>query len=194
MNRIVRAVFAAATTALLAVAVSAAPAAAADPPKETRYRWLSCPPGTSTTATIDNTSVEQYFEYVDVYFVHIVGTVVACRTPTSGYEVFGLAAYGGTGAYGSPRPFPRNPPPEHPLLTAIRVYPGAQAVCVIADETTRLACVSLSWAVVGGTARPTVTGPLAVDSPLVAAPAVTDMTVPTGGPGGPGCVLCPDPF
>ncbi|WP_144124856.1 hypothetical protein [Catellatospora sichuanensis] len=193
MNKIVRAVCAAAASVLLAVAPAGAPASAQDLPKDAKYRWLSCPAGTSTTATIDSTWIEQYFEFVDVYFVHIAGTVAPCRTWMTEYEVLGLAAYSSTGAYGSPRPFPRNVPPVYTLLTAIRVYQGAHAVCVIADETTRLGCVSLSWAVVDGVARPTVTGPLAVDSPLVAVPARTDMTVPTGGPAGPGCALCPEP-
>ncbi|MFD0595528.1 hypothetical protein ACFQZ4_27040 [Catellatospora coxensis] len=187
MNRIIRTMAA----ALLAVVVTGTPAAG-DPLKDVTYRWLTCPAGTSTTATIDRTGTQQYYEIFDYHFVELVGTIAPCRGPLQN-EVFALAAYSGASAYGVIRSFPRELTPVRPYSSAIRVYPGARAVCVIANETTRLACVELSWTTVGGADYHSVVGPLPVDSPLVAMPATTQLVFPGGSPGGPTCIICPTP-
>lgn len=168
----------------LAVTAGALPAQASEPPYLQFYKWLPCAAGTSTTGQIDAVSA---YGNDGWYIARVSGSLLTCRPPGTGH-VFGLAGYRGSQAYGEPVQYVPNRPQPYTFTSPVRIYPDVHAVCLISNETTRLACVSIGWVPVNGDVQPVVGGPLAVDSPLVAAPAETDLMV--NGPGGPGCGLC----
>ncbi|GAB4046160.1 hypothetical protein [Catellatospora paridis] len=186
MRRLLRATSAILTA--LAVTAAAVPAQAGyEPPSYHQiYKWLPCAQGTSTIGQID--AVSTYTDHNGWHSVTVSGGIVTCRPVSATGYVYGLAAYHGDFAHGEPFPHTPNQPQPSPFARQIQISPDVHAVCLIADETTRLGCVSIGWVTVDGFALPVVEGPLAVESPLVAAPASTDMMV--RGAGGPGCPAC----
>ncbi|WP_144123094.1 hypothetical protein [Catellatospora sichuanensis] len=175
-----------ATTMILA-ATAVAPATAV-PGGLRYYRWLDCPAGTSNAARIDSMWTD--VDYMGRTLVSFVGEVFPCASPTLDEEVWALAAYSSNSASGKAHPYRFGNLYNGHYYGTRGIGPAVQAVCVIADETTRLACVSISWVDTDGVLLPVVEGPLPVDSPRVAAPAVTNMSVYPD-PIGPGCGLCP---
>ncbi|MEV0454768.1 hypothetical protein [Catellatospora methionotrophica] len=184
-----------AAVAATAVAVSAmtAPATATVPesPALILHKWLVCPAGTNSTGVIAYS--QPLVEPGDRYVVEVGGTFTPCKPPTGSHQVYGLGAYRGTEAYGRAVPFGDLGKQTYNVLADIRIYPDVQALCLIADETTRLSCVSIGWVTVDGVAHHVIDGPLPVDSPRVAMTARTIMWFPDSQPIGPGCTTCPDP-
>ncbi|MEV0454765.1 hypothetical protein [Catellatospora methionotrophica] len=171
--------------ALVALIVAMlAPDAASGVPR-TFYIWLTCNPGTSTTGHINSTSfypVENWdgSGFEGEFTAEFSVSLTPCKKPVFP-QVWGLAAYRDTHGWGVPQPY-------NGSSNLIDIDSGVQAMCLIANETTRLECVAVGWVDVGGVLRPVNEGPLPVDSPRVDMRAVTVMLIP---PPGPGCTTCP---
>ncbi|WP_155368985.1 hypothetical protein [Catellatospora vulcania] len=173
-------------TTMILAAFAVAPAAAV-PSGTVSYRWMTCPAGTATTARLD-TVASHIGAHDNRLWLSVGGEVFPCRPPQT-LEAWGLALYYGDHAVGRAQPFQLDPGTgtDHggTMLTGSTV----QAVCILSDETTRLACAAVSWVDIAGTPSAVYEGSLPVDSPLVAMPAPTNMLV--DGPGGPYCPKCP---
>lgn len=171
-------------------AVTPATAAGGPPPyKVYYYEWLTCPEGTATTGSITSASTVVSFEDVDLYHVFIDGTLSSCRQPWSNHA-YALAGYRADTAYGFAIPYGSNHAQTRDISNYLRIYPDVQALCLISNETTRLACIAIDWVLIEGNLMPAIGQPLPVDSPRVAMPAVTSLRVDINGPGGPICFKC----
>ncbi|WP_166381431.1 hypothetical protein [Catellatospora methionotrophica] len=176
------------TATMMILTTATVSPATAVPASQAYYTWLDCPAGTSNAVRIDDAST--FVDYQGRAFASFGGQVFPCKSPQLDQDAWGMAAYRVDSAYGTPIPYKFDNLFSGHYTGAVRIRPGVRAVCVIADETTRLGCVSISWVDTDGVLLPVVGGPVPVDSPLVAAPAVTNMLM-NPGPIGPGCVLCP---
>lgn len=184
--------FVTAMVALAAAFGATTPAVAASGPppyKVYYYEWLTCPEGTATTGTITSANTLTSFEDVTLYHVFVDGVLTSCRQPWSN-DAFALAGYRSTSAYGFALAYGDNHALTRDYSHFLRIYPDVQAVCLIADETTRLACIAIDWVTVSGESMPVVGAPLPTDSPLVDMPAVTSLRRDINGPGGPTCFKC----
>ncbi|WP_155368988.1 hypothetical protein [Catellatospora vulcania] len=192
MNRTVRTIIVA-VVAMTVGAIAATPAAAF---KIINYQWLTCPAGTATTGLVTGSSTYTHEVEGNNYYLHFVtlyGTLTPCRRIPNDATVYAIGAYGSSDAYGGAYTYinPGFPTPTFDDGSPIDVYPDIQAVCLITNETTRLACVSVVWVDAGYSMVPVIEGPLAVDSPRVAMPAITKMSAVVGGPVTPTCFKCP---
>ncbi|MEU8005076.1 hypothetical protein AB0B66_28295 [Catellatospora sp. NPDC049111] len=174
-----------------AVAGTTPAAAGSGPPpyKVTYYKWLSCSDGTASTASITYARAHTTTEGVDVYWAELHGAITTCRAADTPYA-YALAMYGNGYGSGEGFPYAYSNSLAMDYANFIRIYPDVQAVCVIANETTRMACVSVDWVPAEAGVLPVIGGPLPTDSPRVDVPAVTDLSVETGGPVPPGCMKC----
>ncbi|MEV4413714.1 hypothetical protein [Catellatospora sp. NPDC049609] len=182
MSRLAR-VLAAAVTAL-AVATAAAPAHAGQNP--VLYKWLSCPAGTGTTGQLDITNINPV-PANGTYLTAVSGGMALCRKVTATYNVFATVQYTSTSSHGSLHSLPLNAT-TYTFNGYLDIAAGVEALCLLATDTERLACVSIVWTTVDGVARPTDGGPLPVDAPLVDRPVVINMY--GDDPTGPGCLGC----
>ncbi|WP_144123095.1 hypothetical protein [Catellatospora sichuanensis] len=174
----------------LATAGTMAPAVATPTSSKTvQLKWLICPEGTSNTGWIDSSRTYQP-EGGTHYRIELGGTIVTCSQPYAPWYVFGLGTYTSTDAIGRAVPFSADAPRTYDFLSSFPIRTDVQAVCLLANETTRLDCLSIGWVTENGSTHPVIEGALPVDSPRVAMPAVTDLTRPGDNPVGPGCGLC----
>lgn len=181
----------AAVAALTALAASVTPAAAGPPGTIAHYTWLRCPAGTSTTAAIERLGFG--LSDTGAPMISASGWISTCRLPAQ-HEVFAYAAYTTDGkANGKPIGFSGLGYPYAAGVDVERLLQSNfQAVCLIADEVTRLACAAVTWHTVDGALRPQDGGPIPVDSPLVSARASTNLLVTIiDGLDPPHCDVCP---
>jgi hypothetical protein len=174
-----------------AVAGTTPAAAGSGPPpyKVTYYKWLDCAEGAASTASITDAWAHTTTEGLDVYWVELHGAITTCRPAGTPYA-YALAAYRSGYASGEAFPYAYSNSLTMDYANFIRIYPDVQAVCVIANETTRMACVSVDWVPAEAGVLPVIGGPLPTDSPRVDLPAVTDLKEEVNGPVPPGCMKC----
>jgi hypothetical protein len=175
--------------ALITWAATSTPATAGEIVE--RFKWLSCPPGTSTVPQLDSVYVDAgasggFFSLngrIDTCVQPNIANVYAIAQYTSDGKANGEAfRYLGTGLYS-----------DHGVPVEARrwISTGTHAMCLIADETTRMACFGITWETIDGRVTARSAGPIPVDSPLVSAYASTSLVLYGPSEDGPTCAACP---